>query len=109
MCLTLATYLAYLLLPTERKVLSGELYTEKMLHIVVHTRTNLRVSSFCVEHARREFETQTCLAKVRHKNGPNFGHPDISVTNSPILTFDSSNQIEKCPFGAKKTNMFLPP
>ncbi len=87
MCLTLATYLPYLLLPTERKVLSSELYTEKTLNTVVHTHTNLRVSSFCVGHARRQFETQPAGPKLG-TNGPNFGHPDISVTNSPILTFD---------------------
>ncbi len=47
MCLTLATYLPYLLLPTERKVLTREHYTENTLHTVIHTHTNLRVSSLC--------------------------------------------------------------
>ncbi len=89
MCLTLATYLPYLLLPTE--VLSRELYMEKTLHTVVHTHTNLGVSSFCVGHARREFETPPAWPKLG-TNGPNFGHPDISVTNSPILTFNGSNE-----------------
>ncbi len=56
-CLTLATYLPYLLLPTERNVLSRELRTKKMQHAVVHTDSNLQVSIFCVAQARREFET----------------------------------------------------
>ncbi len=47
MCVTLATYLHYLLLPTERKVQFIELYTEKTQHTVVHTHTSLQVSSFC--------------------------------------------------------------
>ncbi len=40
-----------------KKVQSKELYTEKTQHTVVHTHTNLRVSSFCARHAWREFET----------------------------------------------------
>ncbi len=80
-----------LLLPTERKVQSRELYTEMTEHTVVHTHTNLLVSSFCVGHARREFEIPSPWPKLG-TNGPNFGHPDISVTNSPILTFDGSNE-----------------
>ncbi len=86
MCLTLATYLPYLLLLTETEVLSRELHMQKTQHAVVHTHTNLRVSSFCVGHARREFEIPPPWPKLG-TNGPNFGHPDISVTNSPILTF----------------------
>ncbi len=56
-CLTLATYLPYLLLPTETKVQSRDIHMQKTQHTVVHTHTNLRVSSFCVGHALREFET----------------------------------------------------
>ncbi len=91
MCITLATHLPYLLLPTETKALSRVLHMQKTQQTVVHTHTNLRVSSFCVGHARREFETQPPWPKLG-TNGPNFGHPDISVTNSPILTFDGSNE-----------------
>ncbi len=58
---------------------------------VVHIHTNLHVSSFCVGHAGREFETQPPWPKLG-TNGPNFSHPDISVTNSPILTFDGANE-----------------
>ncbi len=94
MCLTLATYLPYLLLPTETKVQSRELYTEKTQHTVVHTHTNLRVSSFCVGHAWREFETPPPWPKL-DTNGPNFGHPYIPVTTSPILTFDGSNESQR--------------
>ncbi len=91
MCLTLATYLPYLLLPTETKAQFRELYKEKTQHTVVHTHTNLRVSSFCVGHVRREFETPPPWPKLG-TNGPNFGHPDISVTNSSTLMFDGSNE-----------------
>ncbi len=45
----------------------------------------------CVGHARREFETQPPWPMLG-TNGPNFGHPDSSVTNGPILTFDCSNE-----------------
>ncbi len=67
MCLTLATYLPYLVLPTETKAM------------------------FCVEYAWREFETQPPWPKLG-TNGPDLGHPAISVTNNPILTFDGSNE-----------------
>ncbi len=52
----------------------------KRRSIVVHTHTSLRVSSFCVEHARREFETRPRWPRLG-TNGPNFGHPDICATN----------------------------
>ncbi len=84
-------FIPYLLLLTERKVQFRELYTEKTQHTVVQTHTNLRVSSFCVGHARWEFETPPPWPKLG-TNGPNFGHPDISVTKSPILMFDGSNE-----------------
>ncbi len=91
MCLSSATYLPYLLLATQRKLVSKELHTEKMQHTLVHIHTNLQVSSFYVGHAWREFETPPPWPKLG-TNGPNIGHPDISVTNSRILTFHGSNE-----------------
>ncbi len=66
------------------------LYGKDATYSSTHSH-KLRVSSFCVGHARREFETPPPWPKLS-TNGPNLGHPGISVTNSPILTFDSSNE-----------------